>query len=65
MPVGLEMLGRPFAESRLLALAYAFEQATGHRRPPDVSASARQSHSVGGTPVTFDSIFTPDVQQVY
>jgi amidase len=34
MPVGLEMLGRPFAESRLLALAYAFEQATGHRRPP-------------------------------
>jgi amidase len=34
MPVGLEMLGRPFAESRLLTLAYAFEQATGHRRPP-------------------------------
>ncbi|HAK56568.1 MAG TPA: amidase [Acidobacteria bacterium] len=34
MPIGLEMLGRPWAESRLIALAYAFEQGTGHRRPP-------------------------------
>jgi Asp-tRNA(Asn)/Glu-tRNA(Gln) amidotransferase A subunit family amidase len=34
LPVGLEMLGRAFAESRLIALAYAFEQGTGHRRPP-------------------------------
>ena len=34
LPVGLEMLGRAFAESRLLALAYAFEQGTAHRRPP-------------------------------
>ena len=34
MPVGLELLGRPFAESDLLRLAYAFEQATRHRHPP-------------------------------
>ena len=34
LPVGLEMLGRAFAEPRLIALAYAFEQGTGHRRPP-------------------------------
>jgi amidase len=34
LPVGLELLGRPFAEGRLLALAYAYEQATQHRRPP-------------------------------
>lgn len=34
LPVGLEMLGRPFAEARLIGLAYAFEQATLHRRPP-------------------------------
>jgi Asp-tRNA(Asn)/Glu-tRNA(Gln) amidotransferase A subunit family amidase len=34
MPVGLELLGRRFAEPGLLKLAYAFEQATHHRRPP-------------------------------
>jgi amidase len=33
-PVGIEMLGRPFAEARLLALAYAYECAANHRRPP-------------------------------
>ncbi len=39
MPVGLEMIGRGFAESDLIRLAYAFEQATGHRRPPDSTPS--------------------------
>jgi Asp-tRNA(Asn)/Glu-tRNA(Gln) amidotransferase A subunit family amidase len=34
LPVGLEFLGRPFSEPRLLAFAYAYEQATRHRRPP-------------------------------
>jgi Asp-tRNA(Asn)/Glu-tRNA(Gln) amidotransferase A subunit family amidase len=34
MPVGLELLGRAWAEGRLLELAYAFEQSTHHRRPP-------------------------------
>lgn len=33
-PVGVELLGRPFAESTLLGLAFAYEQATRHRRPP-------------------------------
>lgn len=33
-PVGMELLGRPFAEPTLLALAYAFEHSTRHRRPP-------------------------------
>jgi len=33
-PVGVELLGRPFAEPVLLALAYAYEQLTKHRRPP-------------------------------
>ena len=39
MPVGLEMLGRPWSESRLIELAYAYEQATGHRRAPDFTPS--------------------------
>ena len=39
MPVGLEMIGREFAESDLIGLAYAFEQATGHRRPPGSTPS--------------------------
>ncbi len=39
MPVGLEMIGREFTESDLIRLAYAFEQATGHRRPPDSTPS--------------------------
>lgn len=34
MPVGLEWLGRPWSESRLLALGYAYEQGTRHRRAP-------------------------------
>lgn len=34
MPVGVEFLGRPFTESDLLRLAYAYEQATHHRHPP-------------------------------
>jgi hypothetical protein len=34
LPIGLELLGRAFDESKLLALAYAFEQASHPRRPP-------------------------------
>jgi Asp-tRNA(Asn)/Glu-tRNA(Gln) amidotransferase A subunit family amidase len=35
LPVGVELLGRAFDEQRLFELAYAFEQATDHRRPPE------------------------------
>lgn len=35
LPVGLEMVGLPYGEAALLGLAYAFEQATGHRRAPE------------------------------
>jgi hypothetical protein len=34
VPVGVEFLAGPFAEGRLLALAYAWEQAAQPRRPP-------------------------------
>ncbi len=34
LPAGLQILGRPYDEATLFRLAYAYEQATGHRRPP-------------------------------
>jgi len=39
MPVGLEMIGREFAEADLIRLAYAYEQTTQHRRSPDSTPS--------------------------
>lgn len=36
-PVGVELLGRAFAESTLLVVAYSFEQATHHRRLPQTT----------------------------
>jgi amidase len=33
-PFGVSFLGRLWADKRVLALAYAYEQATRHRRPP-------------------------------
>ena len=39
LPVGLEFMGRPFAEPALLRLAYAYEQGTHHRKPPPLLPS--------------------------
>jgi Asp-tRNA(Asn)/Glu-tRNA(Gln) amidotransferase A subunit family amidase len=35
LPVGLQLMGRPWAEPTLIALAYSYEQATHHRRAPE------------------------------
>jgi Asp-tRNA(Asn)/Glu-tRNA(Gln) amidotransferase A subunit family amidase len=42
-PVGIELLGRPFAEPMLIGLAYSYEQATRHRRPPASTPSLGES----------------------
>ena len=34
LPVGVELLGRPFDDAKLVSYAYAYEQATHHRRAP-------------------------------
>ena len=34
LPAGLQLLGRAWAEPRLIGLAYSYEGATHHRRPP-------------------------------
>lgn len=37
LPVGVELLGRPYDDAKLLSFAYAYEQATHHRQPPDLT----------------------------
>ena len=34
LPLGFQIFGRPWSEAQLLKYAYAYEQATHHRRPP-------------------------------
>jgi Asp-tRNAAsn/Glu-tRNAGln amidotransferase A subunit and related amidases len=40
LPVGLSFFGRAWSEARLLAFAYAYEQATHARKPPTFAPSA-------------------------
>ena len=40
LPVGLSFFGRAWSEPTLIRLAYAFEQATNHRRPPTFAKTA-------------------------
>jgi len=35
LPVGITFLGRPFSDAAMLRYAYAYEQSTKHRRPPE------------------------------
>ena len=48
-PFGVTFTGRAFSEPTLIALAYAFEQATHHRQPP-ASTPPLPSDSVGRRP---------------
>ncbi|PYS11944.1 MAG: hypothetical protein DMG15_16025 [Acidobacteria bacterium] len=34
LPAGITFMGRPYEEGTILKLAYAYEQATHHRKPP-------------------------------
>jgi Asp-tRNA(Asn)/Glu-tRNA(Gln) amidotransferase A subunit family amidase len=34
LPAGISFLGRPYDDGKMIKLAYAYEQATRHRRPP-------------------------------
>jgi amidase len=41
LPVGLQLMGEAFTEPDLIAMAYAYEQATLHRRPPPATPPLR------------------------
>jgi Asp-tRNA(Asn)/Glu-tRNA(Gln) amidotransferase A subunit family amidase len=34
LPAGITFLGRPYDDARMIQLAYSYEQASRHRRPP-------------------------------
>jgi len=40
LPVGVSFIGRRWSEARLISLAYGYEQATKHRRPPTFAQGA-------------------------
>ena len=42
LPAGLQLLGRAWAEPRLIGLAYSYEGATHHRRPPPSTPAMMQ-----------------------
>jgi amidase len=46
LPVGISFFGRAWSEATLIRLAYAFEQATHHRRVPRFAPAA----ATGATP---------------
>jgi len=41
LPVGLSFIGPAWSEGRLIELAYGYEQATRHRKPPQFLSTAR------------------------
>jgi len=43
LPVGISFFGRAWSEPTLIKLAYAYEQATKHRRPPAFAETAGES----------------------
>ena len=43
LPVGISFFGRAWSEATLIKLAYAYEQATKHRKPPTLAPTAGPS----------------------
>jgi Asp-tRNA(Asn)/Glu-tRNA(Gln) amidotransferase A subunit family amidase len=48
LPVGIEFKARPFGESYLFRMAYAFEQGTHHRRNPPLTPAVNGSMTPKG-----------------
>ena len=63
LPAGLELLGHPFSDARLLSLGFAFEQATAHRQEP--FSTPTLENGLAPPPVAFDLIADGSVAQVW
>ena len=51
LPVGLELLGRAFTDTRLVSMAYAFEQSGARRRAPSTTPALVNGRAPAGTPI--------------
>jgi amidase len=49
LPVGLSFIGRAWSEAKLIQYAYAYEQATHHRKPPQFLPRVRLDEARQGT----------------
>jgi Asp-tRNA(Asn)/Glu-tRNA(Gln) amidotransferase A subunit family amidase/CubicO group peptidase (beta-lactamase class C family) len=66
LPAGLQILGRPFTEGMLFGLAYAYEQATGHRVPPEnFPRLGADDPAISQTPYPHEEEPIGTVRQVY
>jgi Asp-tRNA(Asn)/Glu-tRNA(Gln) amidotransferase A subunit family amidase len=45
LPVGISFLGRPYSDGEMIRLAYSYEQATLHRRPPESTMAGGKTGS--------------------
>ena len=45
LPLGVELLGRPLADARLVSFAYDYEQSTRPRRPPSTTPPLVDGHA--------------------
>jgi Asp-tRNA(Asn)/Glu-tRNA(Gln) amidotransferase A subunit family amidase len=58
LPIGLELLGRPLSDPRLVSFAHAFEQATHHRRAPALTPPL--VNGAAPAPISFETLARPD-----
>ena len=63
IPVGMEFLGREFAEGDLLEIAFSWEQATHHRRPPATTPEMDPHWPYRVTDGVATFVINPDLQQ--
>lgn len=63
-PVGIELLGRGFAESTLLGLAFDYEQQSRHRRPPSTTPGLAGAPPVATPPPAPAAAAAADAQSV-